>query len=305
MVGPSAKYMLQAIGEALDEGRPLRVHLNGCVRLDGSGADEQMKEKNDEQQGQGRSPTRSGQRAAGRQRKAGRSREAGSSTRICSREIRLAYDGQIDAVKMAYPSLEAFPDEDGIWLRVRSSLLDGFDGGATFLIGLPHIIGAGPRSWGFWELKDSPDWIGPRHTNFFDGSICAFKLEEGIWTEGGNLATLIDLYSVWAVRQLHLLEFGRWAGQQYSLPYPYYRLVETKPDELCGCGSTTKRYRECCQPTDLRAGNLTALKRQFEQAMGGGIRDRRPPNAVVAFISDAGPLPRIREVHDGLRKAKT
>jgi len=190
-----------------------------------------------------------------------------------------------------------------MWLVARSSIISGLPREATFLVTLPYRSGPGPRAWGFWTTTAAnTSWIGPRHTNFRDGSICAFSPNDAAWSEGGDLRTLLDLYSVWALRHLHLEVFGRWPGKQYALAgadprvQAYYRLVECKDDELCGCGSETRRYVECCKPADLR-WNLIHLMGHFLRHIEGGFHTRRPPSPIVAFMEDRSHLPKIAEVH--------
>jgi hypothetical protein len=173
---------------------------------------------------------------------------------------------------------------------------------ATFIIALPYQPGAGPRAWGFWTGARQSRWIGPRHTNFQDGSICAFSPDDGAWSEGGDLRTLIDLYSIWALRHLHLELFNRWPGKQYGLsnadPWvqAYYRQRECNDDELCGCGSETQRYAECCKRSDLQL-DVIQLMSHFLRNIEGGFSSRRPPTSVVDFVEGRSALPRISDAH--------
>lgn len=207
----------------------------------------------------------------------------------------------------AYPGATLTPDEHGVWLSARSQLLAGLGREAIFLIALPDTPEVEPRGWGFWQQGGEIEWIGDRHTNFFDGSVCAYSsTNDRAWSVGGDLRTLLDLYSVWALRHLHLAVIGRWAGRQYALldadgrPLPYYRLVEFKDDELCSCDSGV-RYGACCKPRDL-AHNLLAAMRRFQALhQGRGIHDRRPPEHIIRCICDGDDLPRIYNVHEPLR----
>jgi hypothetical protein len=153
-------------------------------------------------------------------------------------------------------------------------------------------------------------WIGPRHTNFQDGSICAFSPDDGVWSEGDDLRTLLDLYSVWALRQLYLEVFGRWPGKQYGLVgadyrvQAFYRQRECRDDELCGCGSETLRYFECCKESDLKCDVIGAM-RLFLQTNPGGFESRKPPPALVSFIENRSALPSIADVHSTMRLEST
>lgn len=203
----------------------------------------------------------------------------------------------------AYPTLATFPDEDGLWLLVKSSILPGLTREATFLVALPYRLGVGPWAWGFWtETGSPPRWIGPRHTNFQDGTVCAFAPNDGAWTEGGDLRTLLDLYTVWAARQLLLEISGLWPGKQYALIgspaalQVHYRLSECRDDELCGCGSETVRYADCCKPGDLMWNRLQLIE-HFMRAIPGGFASRKPPAHVVDFIDGRTSLPSMADVH--------
>jgi hypothetical protein len=189
-----------------------------------------------------------------------------------------------------------------MWLLARSSIISGLARDATFLVALPYQSGAGPRAWGFWTAIGLPKWIGPRHTNFQDGSICAFSPDDGAWFEGGDLRTLLDLYSVWTLRNLHFEVFGRWPGKQYGLfgadprVQAYYRQIECNDDELCGCGSETRRYVDCCKPSDVQ-WNAIELMSIFLRHVPGGFSTRRPPPSIVEFVEGRSALPRIADVH--------
>jgi hypothetical protein len=186
-------------------------------------------------------------------------------------------------------------DEQGMWLQFESTVLDGFDRTATFLVALPFDPNDYPRAWGYWNLPTGPKWIGPRHTNFTDGSVCAFVPGRGPWQPGDRLDLLFDLYSVWAVRHLHLEEFGRWPGDQFS-PHPFYSLVEFGADEFCGCDRNDPAllYGDCCRP-EHSARRFIELKADFERKMGCRLTDRNPPPHVIDFAKGEGKLKSIRE----------
>ncbi|WP_157132613.1 hypothetical protein [Novosphingobium nitrogenifigens] len=302
---PSSREMLAKIGRQLDANVFPHVFDNGVVMPSASDVTSSAlgKETDDEQQRPRGSAAGSRKGAARWKGTPRRSRQAGASARISSGLLRTTYEAQVASLEKEYPASRVFPDDDGIWLQSESAVLSGLDYGATFLIALPFAPGAGPRAWGFWNDPRGPLWIGPRHTNFFDGSICAFSPGDNVWTEGGNLTSLIDLYTVWAFRHLYLEVMGRWPGRQYSLPppnevlNPYYRLAQCKDNELCGCGSLTSRYAECCKPRDLRS-DFGRLAQEFVRRMGARLGDRKPPLAIADFASGQGALPSIRDVHN-------
>ena len=182
-----------------------------------------------------------------------------------------------------------------MWLLVESSILKDIDRSATFLVAIPYAPDGFPRAWGFWNFAGGPRWIGPRHTNFPDGSICAFVPESGTWCQGDRLDSLLDLFTVWALRHLFLEEFGRWPGRQFSA-HPFYSLAEFKADEFCSCEKEEppRRYGECCKPEHLKR-NLLELKADFESTMGCHLNDRNAPPPILDFIDGRGSLPPIAE----------
>ncbi len=301
------RAVLQRIGAALDRHQPLRVYVHGLVAPDQVCPKPMLTQENDDEgKGKRRSATRSRKRPARRARPPCGPREAGASSRIGGDDFRAHYEGQVTRLGEAYPSLQVFPDNDGAWLLAKSSIISGLARKATFLVALPYRSGLGPRAWAFWTAADETNtWIGSRHTNFQDGSICAFSPHEGAWSEGGDLRTLLDLYSVWTLRHLHLEVFGRWPGRQYALlgsdpkVQAYYRQLECQDDELCGCGSETHRYSECCKPSDLKR-DFIEIAALFLRHIEGGFQSRRPPHSIVDFIERRVSLPKIADVHWGL-----
>lgn len=304
------RAVLQRIGTALDQHRPLRVRIDGLIAVDEEPLTAtRAQETGDEGQGTRGPAARPRERAARRQGAARRSRPSGAASRIGGNVLRDRYEGQVRRLAEAYPTLQTFPDEDGTWLFARSSIISGLTREATFLVALPYRSGPGPRAWGFWTAAAQPPmWIGPRHTNFGDGSVCAFSPNEGAWSEGGDLQTLFDLYSVWALRHLHLEVLGRWPGKQYGLVgadarvQAYYRQVECKDDELCGCGSETRRYADCCKASDLR-WDFVESATLFLHHVHGGFCTRQPPNSVVHFIKGQSAIPKMADVHQQLHRA--
>jgi hypothetical protein len=161
----------------------------------------------------------------------------------------------VDKLIEIYPKTIFWQRNQGYWLLVESAIFDEFDRAALFLMGLSNkqrIV----RGWGFWlESAVTRRWIGPRHTNFPDGSICAFVPADSTWLFGDPLVELVDLYAVWAARHLHFEVFGRWPGAQDSF-HPYERLLEFHKDEFCSCGSEV-RYGQCCRDSDLARNRIS------------------------------------------------
>lgn len=300
--GPGVRAVLLELGAALDTQRPLQVHDHGRVALGREPSNEAKENGDGEQQRTRGSAARPRKGAARRKGPAGGSRQAGAPPRVGVDLLRASYEGQVTQLGEAYPSLQTYPDKDGMWLLAKSSVIADLDREATFLVAVPYRAGIVPRAWAFWTGDGPLRWIGPRHTNFQDGSVCAFSPNDGAWEEGGDLRTLLDLYSVWVMRHLYLEAFDRWPGRQYALVgsdpkvSAYYRRTECEDDELCGCGSETRRYADCCKPSDHNR-NFIELAAAFSNQIPGGFSSRQPPQAVADVIGGKWPPPPIEEVH--------
>lgn len=297
---------LQRIGEGLDARRPVRVQNNGIVMLDPEHASPAVQEKCYEQgQGTRRSAARSRQRPPGRKGSTSGSRSPRTRPRISS--LSASYQQQLEDVQAAYPGAQLKLDQHGVWLSAQSQILSDLGQEAIFLIALPDTPDVEPRGWAYWNQGGKVKWVGDRHTNFFDGSVCAYSIvKDRAWSPGDDLRTLLDLYSVWALRHLHLELIGRWPGRQHALldhegrPVPYYRLVEFQDAELCSCDSGA-RYGACCKTLDLKHNFWDAMQHFKALHQGRGIRDRRPPNLVTRHMANGAVVPDLCDVHELLR----
>lgn len=189
----------------------------------------------------------------------------------------------VRALAAAYPGTEAAKTGEALWLRVPASLLPRLGYRAIFVIVL--LPGRGiERGWAFW---DHGIWglhgIGPRHTNYGDASICAYDPRDGTWNYGDPLVALLDLFAVWAVRQLFFSQFGRWPGPQASFS-PFERLREYRDDELCGCTIPKGQYADCCKRDDLQL-----VARARNEMISQALMPRAIPTAVRSFANDMIP----------------
>jgi hypothetical protein len=183
--------------------------------------------------------------------------------------------------------MQHWQGDDGIWLLIESSLLPGRSPKANFIVGISFSSGI-VRAWGFQgSAAIGFEWIGPRHTNFSDGSICAFEPKDGTWVIGDSLVDLLDLYTVWAVRHLHFKVLGRWPGGQ-AVCHPYERILELRKDEHCGCANSQKLYGQCCMENDLERNRIFDAIR-FTVLMRGGLR--KPPRSIVRFLLERAEPP--------------
>jgi hypothetical protein len=131
-------------------------------------------------------------------------RQTGEAAPIIDAGLQAKYEAQLDAVEVAYPGVQVWHQGYGFWMLTHSALLPGLQRSAAFLTAVPFYQ-ATPRSWGFWRgIPIDVAWIGPRHTNFPDGSICAFEPTDGSWVIGDSLVALLDLFTLWSLRHVYL-----------------------------------------------------------------------------------------------------
>ena len=278
-----ARELLEAVGGRLDQGKYPLIHNRGMIRPSTStvAIDPLGEETCNVPSRARRSATGSWQRAAGRQRPSNRPRPSGRTAPVIDTVLSQRYREELDAVQKAYPGAEFWHQDEGMWLRTESLLIAGLEKTATFLTAIPFVHGMTAKSWAFWNTPIYFNWIGPRHTNFPDGSVCAFEPKDKSWNIGDSLVKLLDLYSLWAFRHLHLEVIGRWPGHQ-SVPCPYERLQELKDNEHCGCDRPQNLYGDCCKPRDLQRDTFEELWK-FIRIFGGGTR--RPPGWVQPVLA--------------------
>lgn len=222
----------------------------------------------------------------------GTSRRKGTPSQtspLISSDFKKQYESEINEVLEAYPKTRVWHQPEGILLLTESKLLVGHKQPATLVVMIPFNVKLAAKGWGFWVGSINIDWIGPRHTNFPDGSICAFEPSDGTWVKGDPIVQLLDLYSLWACRHLYMKTFGRWPGRQI-VHFPYERILELKPDEYCGCEHSDRLYGDCCMDKDLKR-NIIADAIHFSMKCYGGYR--KPPEAIVNFLREQDNPPLI------------
>lgn len=274
--------VLMDIGRQLDQGIFPRVKNGGIVTPSGFAVPSTLGEENNDEDQRRYTTTRPRQGFAGGEGPPGGSWQARQTTSLIRAKRQTAYDNELDAVSRAYPGTKVWKQEGGLWLLTESSLLPGLRRAAIFLTGISYEQMT-VRSWGFWNYSIiGAAWIGPRHTNFPDGSICAFHPADHTWLIGDSIVELLDIYTVWALRHLHLEVFGRWPGPQ-AVSYAYERILEIREDEQCGCGRSSVRYRDCCRDMDLNKNRMAEAVKFFVNCAGGL---REPPGAIVRSVRD-------------------
>ncbi len=172
-------------------------------------------------------------------------------------------------------------------MLTRASLLRGIDQTALLLLRVSERAQT-VRAWAFWEVGVvGVQWIGPRHTNFPDGSICAYDPSAGVWQFGDSLVELLDLYTVWTLRHLHLETFGLWPGPQMA-HLLYERVLEFQNGELCGCGSSGLTYAQCCKEADQAHRTVNDA---FKFLTFSRWQQRQPPKSILDFMISRADLP--------------
>ncbi len=296
----NTKNLLEEVGRQLDQNTFPVVKNGGFVlpRKSTASLNRLGKELNHESERQGRPPAEPWAGAVGQQgssggpRHTGGSRQAGETSSFVDANEGSVYRTSLSSVCEAYPGTRVWEQEDGFWLLSESHLLPGLGRKVALLICVSTVKRA-VRSWAFWysELAGA-SWIGPRHTNFPDGSICAYEPLDGTWVFGDSLVELLDLYSVWALRHLHLEVFWHWPGPQ-AVAQPYERILELGDDEQCGCGRSGKRYTDCCKEPDLKRYRIAeAINFGFFTAWAL----RFPPKALLEFMKLRGQPPLVAEL---------
>lgn len=260
---------LRLIGEQLDGNVFPVIGVGGIVRptkpLGRSG--HFNKAYDYEKQRSRRPSTKSGQGPTRGQR------TTSTTTSVLCNSLGEKYGAQQTKIELAYPGAQFIWLSDGFWLRTESHLTPECTCSAVIVSYIP-FSNCPPRSWAFWS---NGEWIGPRHTNFPDGSICSFEPSDLTWRTGDSVVALLDLHTLWVARQLHLREFGWWPGSQ-CVRHAHERLTELKPSELCGCDNfDLKKYVHCCMKSDLRRDRVQ-LAINFMLTHNGGRR--HPPSSV-------------------------
>lgn len=279
---------LRRIGEDLDRDRYPDIWDGGLVSPGGFAVSPfppgELKDAADEtrREPERGSATGSWQRAAGWQGAAGGSgAKTTSAPSVLGNGLDERYEQQISEVELAYPGLWVLRQPGGLWLSHSARLVPGISTWARFVTAVPYD-GSLPKSWAFWN---NGQWIGPRHTNFPDGSICAYDVADLTWRAGGPLVDLLDLFTLWSTRHLHLRHLGRWPGRQVA-HHVCERLTEVNNSELCGCGSS-KRYEQCCKTRDSSI-DLVAAAVSF--ACNFTSR-RQPPREVFDLFTGRTAMP--------------
>jgi len=281
------RILLKKIGEDLDKEFYPVVHDGGIVEPGQSHSQLQEPGRKDcyERETTRGSTAGSWPRSAGRswtsaRQAADRSRSTGEATSIFSKQkLSDAMVADLVGVIVAYPTVQFRFTPDLVWLIHSINPIRGLGDTALLVSAYPHDLRLIVKSWAWWG--PGLIWIGPRHTNYPDGSICSFEPRDAdSWQRGSPLRDLLDIHAVWIVRHLFLRYFSRWPGRQV-FHTTYERLTEHRRGELCGGCRSGLNYEQCCRPRDESSDpveRVISFMRQF------GSRDRNLPKSVLEFV---------------------
>lgn len=214
---PEGRELLRQIGKELDDDRYPVVHEGGQVepgpgRLPSPrpGREDERKEvTQDAGQEAGQGPERSAARprsgAADGGAAAGEGPPGSPAQVLRTSGLRPDVVGDLEGAVGAYPQMRIRLAPPLARLSAWIWPIRGLHEEALLLTAYPLDRSTTPRSWAWW---DTGVWIGPRHTNYPDGSICAYEPPDGTWGPGRPLVELLDFQVVWIVRPTLFLTAG-------------------------------------------------------------------------------------------------
>lgn len=186
--------------------------------------------------------------------------------------------GRLEELTKAYPHVRVLSAPPGVWILTRITPIPGLESAWLASLLSPEIVRPPwVRTWAWW---DSGVWVGPRHTNYPDGSICAFEEQDESWIQEESLVDLWDLYALWITRHLHLRRIGYWPGEQV-LHTAHERLAEQQPQELCAGCRSFRLYGDCHHDRDVA---VPPMRRLALAALRGALGLRRVPPGVTDFV---------------------
>ena len=283
---------LKELGQALDIEQPVSVSGGGRVFL--SDARERKESDHDQRQEKRRPPTYPRKRTGRERRASGGARTPSAAAHFRSERAEVLYG--VGALELAREySAKIFEEELGIWVAAKSKPLGVRGPLFHILVAVPFEQRIMPRAWAFHAIGPNCHPVGPRHTNFGDASICAFMKENRAWDYPDGLVRLVDLYSVWLLKQHHLAKFGWWPGPQVG-PAALYRRLDFQSREWCGCLSGLK-YENCHQQADSRVPDELA-QFEFRRTFMFPYESRVvPPSIFLAAKSKWSQIPSMNQAY--------
>lgn len=290
---PAQLATVRDIGSSLHLGETVFALKSG--EIVGSHSDKKAKENNNDGK-QSCGPRASATEPRQRQ---GRTQAAAYSAGSFCGNRREYYQAQVGATRKQYPGTICRAEASGLWLVVPAYPLGRPGPQVIFICAIPDEKRARIVSWAFWRNFKFCAWIGPRHTNYPDGSVCAFPPNQGFWGEGDRFVHYLDRSCEWCLRHIHLWSEKYWPGPQSGMG-PHYQLAEGLPQELCFCRSG-KEYYACCRNED--AVNACDRSRDNFLTLTGGIEvgGQQPHRQIVEYVlGRRAKFPKMAAVHPEL-----
>lgn len=259
------------LGEWRDEGRRFAVGLNGKVSKYED--DKECQDGSRQRQGAASSAPSSSSAAPAASGAPADSEPGRSDGRETLKERYLGFRPEI---LLYYPSARFREVDHGLWVTARIYPLRVSGPCYWLCLFLPNNAVHSPKAFAFYRLSPIPRPVGPRHTNFPDGSICAFTDDDDAWRPGDSPKILLNLYAEWLVCQLFLRIEKRWPGRQVGLDATY-RQAEFGVLEWCHCDSG-KPYGICHYQSDATQVEELKASGRYEQ-----LPDRVVPNTIIKF----------------------
>jgi hypothetical protein len=236
-----------------------------------------------------------------------RERSQGAQTpadphRAVSGRRRTRYQAEVKELRGQYPDIYFRIDDSGLWIVVPAFPLGTSGPQLTMIIAVPDDPNIRILTWAFWTSDTLNSWVGHRHTNYPDGSVCAFSPEGGAWKDGDPLVSYLDRICEWSFRHVFCWLEGYWPGPQDAM-CRYYRISEGRIQESCFCHSG-KTYFECCRPLDLLGSCVSDREEFMANCNGLDIGEQRPAKQLYNFVIGLRTkLPKMKKVHLWLAQA--
>jgi hypothetical protein len=287
---------VRAVGLALHEGRGIGANKFGeIVILNHDEIEKEIDNDRRPEKGTRGSATGSRERSQGTQAPA-------DSTRSLGGRRRARYQAEVRELRWQYPGTYFRIDDSGLWIVVPAFPLGTSGPQLIQITAVPDDPNIRILTWAFWISDDRCAWVGHRHTNYPDGSVCAFPPDGGAWKDGDPLVRYVDRICEWSARHIFCWLDGYWPGPQDAI-CRYYRVGEGRAQELCFCHSG-KTYFECCRPLDLLQSCASDRELFKSNCNGLDIGEQRPPKQLYEYaIGSRQKLPKMRKVHIWLAQA--
>ena len=256
---------VRAFGTAIKSGRLPPIAGSGLIVLaDQKPLDHNGQGKEDcdhaDRQGEGSEEARPSARS--RARPSGQAAAPGSPAHALG--DRVSRELQLDELSESYADVSVFgSSSSAVWVRVPILVFNTLREPVYLSLEVPRE--PTPRTWRYSALvprqavthvfvPDVRAWAATgsgfrirSHHEYSDGSICAYMQGEWVWGVH-PLLELVDWYSYWVAKSIHLQLFDEWPGPQHCPALMHLR--RNAVNECCHCGASTL-WASCHRPSDL------------------------------------------------------